>query len=138
MIFLSDNFCNELCPFSSDSEVCKITYLHFKLLKAETRYVGVGPLRAKMLVDHFGQGILDVMDMCDAAERIAEAAKCKPNIAADIKQSWLKSRTSCEHPLCITPPPQIPHPTPSHSHFPSYPPMLTPSKFTFSLPKDHF
>lgn len=58
---------------------------------------GVGPYRAKLMVDAFGEGVLDVMDMCDAADKLGKAANVKPQVAADIKQSWLKTRQSCEH-----------------------------------------
>ena len=66
----------------------------------------MGPYRAKLLADQFGQDILDVLDRCDAAETMSKIPGLKPSVAADVKNAWTKSRNNCRlslptMPFCV-------------------------------------
>ena len=56
----------------------------------------MGPYRAKLLVDRFGQDILEVLDLHDAAAQMASIPQFKASVAADVKASWVKSRNTSE------------------------------------------
>lgn len=57
---------------------------------------GVGPVIAKKLVDHFGKGILDLLDSPDAVQRLCKCRGIKSGRAESMKKAWDAGRNARE------------------------------------------